>query len=140
MLYPHFTVYTQIYTTFFMVALTKGPPSSLSCGSLQVSTVASNSLTVRWQKPQITGRSDFYYTLKHTNPDDPFGDLIVTFPKITTPPNQVQVSQEITGLRPDTEYHIEVSVHNGVSDQDPDNAPDRVCEIRETTSEGSKLG
>ena len=44
----------------------------------------------------------------------------------------------VENLRPDTTYSITVSVHNGVSDQDPDNAGNRECSVAATTIQGSK--
>jgi hypothetical protein len=44
----------------------------------------------------------------------------------------------IENLQPDTTYSITVSVHNGVSDQDPDNARNRQCSIVATTLQGSE--
>ena len=41
-----------------------------------------------------------------------------------------------SGLRADTEYIIRVSVHNGVSDLDGENADDRRQQVQVTTPEG----
>lgn len=71
----------------------------------------------------------------HTNPDDMFGDLIVANAKLTS--TDSEVTQTIADLRPDTDYRVEVSVHNGVSDKDPDNAHKRICSIS-TTTEGER--
>ena len=44
----------------------------------------------------------------------------------------------VRNLQPDTTYSITVSVHNGVSDQDPENARLRECTFIATTSQGSE--
>ncbi len=92
----------------------------------------STSITVLWQSPTTTGRGDYFYTIKYTNPDDPAGNLLVYQQRYK--PNAITV----TGLRPATGYRIEVSVHNGVSDQDPDGAPQRTCQVSGMTTEGRK--
>ena len=43
----------------------------------------------------------------------------------------------IDNLQPDTTYWITVSIHNGVSDQDPGNAKLRECSFAATTLQGS---
>ena len=48
------------------------------------------------------------------------------------------VTFTVTELTPFTAYIIRVSVHNGVSDQDPGNANSRVSESLNKTMEGSE--
>ena len=50
-----------------------------------------------------------------------------------------QVSYQVTGLVPFTPYVLRVSVHNGVSDLDPDGAGGRETEVTATTLEIRKF-
>ena len=50
----------------------------------------------------------------------------------------MQETYTIDNLQPDTTYLITVSIHNGVSDQDSDNARIRECTIIAKTLQGSK--
>ena len=49
------------------------------------------------------------------------------------------VSYEVTGLVHFTSYILRVSVHNGVSDLDPDGADGRVSEVTAMTEEARKF-
>ena len=49
------------------------------------------------------------------------------------------MSYEVTGLVPFTGYILRVSVHNGVSDLDPDEADGHVSEVTATTQEARKF-
>ena len=49
------------------------------------------------------------------------------------------VSYEVTGLVPFTSYVLRVSVHNGVSDLDPNRAGGRVSEVASMTEEARKF-
>ena len=49
------------------------------------------------------------------------------------------VTFTLTSLVPLTQYIIRVTTHNGVSDQDLDNADSRMCEITTVTREGGEL-
>ena len=46
----------------------------------------------------------------------------------------------VSGLRPLTNYTIRVTVHNGVSDQDPGGEQRRWCEVSGVTGDIRKLG
>ena len=48
-------------------------------------------------------------------------------------------SYTVENLQPDTTYSITISIHNGVSDQDAENAKLRECSIVVKTIRGSKL-
>ena len=81
-------------------------------------------MSVEWNKPSITGRDDYYYTLEYTG-----GESVKLI-------NQSQVvSHLITGLKPFTSYTISVTVANGVSDQDKQNESERKCTLIATTAE-----
>ena len=98
---------------------------------MAVSEVLAQSITVTWSRPnQADGRSDLYYTVEHSNPADTLGEYIGTTCKGSS-----STSHTFTGLRPGTEYCIQVSAHNGVSDQDPDGAHLRTVEECTKTNE-----
>ena len=103
------------------------PPTAMS--NLRVTRTTSTSITIRWT-PVRTGRPDYYYVVEHSDPDD-----------ISKYIHQDEVKSNryvLDNLRADTIYIIRVSVHNGVSDQDPENADDRMVTIRARTTEGRK--
>ena len=100
-----------------MIFLTE-PPSAPTSVSLPSAHVTTNRIRVTWSRlSQTGGRSDLYYTVEHSNPDDPLGQYIGTTCKGSSSTNHT-----FTGLRPGTQYCIRVNAHNGVSDQDPDGA------------------
>jgi len=79
------------------------------------------------------GSPVFYYVVEHSDPDDisryilRTQDLTATF-------------YILDDMRPVTTYIIRVSVRNSVSDQDPQNAAQRIVEIPTRTKEGHKIG
>jgi hypothetical protein len=104
------------------------PPPVSDC---DVSQRFDTAITIRWRTPaNCGGRSDCYYKIKINNGP----------PKRHSPlfrPNN-QESFTVENLQPDTTYSITVSIHNGVSDQDPDNARNRECLIVNKTLPGSE--
>ena len=103
------------------------PPTAMS--NLRVTRTTITSITVRWT-PVRTRRLDYYYVVEHSDPDD-----------ISKYIHQDEVKSNryvLDNLRPDTVYIIRVSVHNGVSDQDSENADDRIVEVDACTREGCK--
>ena len=85
-----------------------------------------------WEDPQVVGRSDYYYIIEYSDPDD--ASIYHRHNKDNIKGN----NYTLNNLRADTIYIIRVSVHNGVSDQDPENADDRMVTIRARTTEGRK--
>ena len=110
-----------------------GPPSA--CTGLTVDP-SKNSITVKWNRPAITGRED-YYNIHYSNPDRP-GSFIKhnSNPYISTSPI---LQYTVSGLRPLTNYSIRVTVHNGVSDQDLAGEEKRWCEVTATSGNICKL-
>ena len=97
--------------------------------NLRVTRTTITSITVRWT-PVRTGRPDYYYVVEHSDPDD-----------ISKYIHQDEVKSNryvFDNLRPGTVYIIRVSVHNGVSDQDSENADDRIVEVDARTREECK--
>ena len=104
------------------------PPISSSC---DVSQHFDTAVTIRWRSPaNCGGRSNCYYQIRINN------DSPQRHSPVFRPNNQETFT--VANLQPDTTYSISVSVHNGVSDQDPDNARNRECVIVATTLQGSK--
>ncbi len=88
-------------------------------------------MTLEWTRPEVTGRDDFYYTYQifdsdHILPDTP----------ITLPFTAFSYTEE--RLRPVTPYTFRIITHNGVSDQDKENAALRKVELVVKTKEGGK--
>ena len=112
------------------------PPSA--CTNVQVTERTDTSLTVSWSRPQITGgRTDLFYRVFHSDPDD-ISQLIMVEDNLMT--NNPTVMYEVTELRPFTSYIIRVTTHSGVSDEDSANDHLRQCEVSDTTMEGSEWG
>ena len=118
-----------------MLHIYSAPPGPVR--SLRAATVTDTSVTVTWTRPEVTGRSDFYYTLQYSDPDNAGAFLPVPPRRIDNQALTVTVS--ITGLRPNTPYTIRVTSHNGVSDQDTENAALRRVDIQVRTIEGGKV-
>ena len=110
-----------------------GPPSA--CRNLRVrqERTRANTITVRWERPLITGRDDYYYDIFYSDPELPGN-----FKKHNLNPfikNYPLVTYSVSGLRPLTNYTIRVVSCNGVSDQDPEGEKERRCEVLETTGD-----
>ena len=107
-----------------------GPPTAAR--NLQVTHSTSTNITVQWDPPVRTGRPDYYYVIEYSDPDDA---------SIYNRHNKDDVKgtrYTLDNLRADTIYIIQVSVHNGVSDQDSENADERIVQINARTMEGRK--
>ena len=104
------------------------PPTAMSI--LRVIRTTSTSITIQWDLPVRTGKPDYYYVIEYSDPDD-----------ISKYIHQDEVKNNryvLNNLRADTIYIIRVSVHNGVSDQDSENAHTRIVEVDARTREGCK--
>ena len=109
------------------------PP--VNCKSLQVvaERTQGNTITVRWERPEITGRDDFYYNIFYSEDNQ-------TFTQHNSRPYVKQdalVDYSVSGLRPLTIYTIRVITENGVSDQD-EGRQNRSCEVVTMTGDTSK--
>ena len=92
--------------------------------------LSATQIYVNWSSPtQTGGRSDLYYVVEHSDPDN-LGQFTGTSCKSSS-----ATSHEFSSLRPATQYCIRVSAHNGVSDQDSANAATRSVEDCTTTPE-----
>ena len=105
------------------------PPTISGCN---VSQAFDTGIAIRWTTPaDCGGRTDCYYQIKI---DD--GSPQQYSPPVFQPNTQETFTVE--NLQQDTTYQITVSVHNGVSDQDPENARNRECTFVAATVSGSK--
>ena len=109
------------------------PPTAVH--NLAVTNTASNSITVEWDPPLRTGEG-FYYVVQYSNPDDI--SMYNNHTNNFTDPSNCNC-YTLDNLRADTSYVIRVSVHNRVSDQDEENADQRVVEVSRRTTEGRKI-
>ena len=96
-------------------------------------TVYDTGAVLQWRNPpHCGGRTDCYYRISINNG-----------PAVRHDPTNFNFNALETytanNLQPDTTYSITVSIHNGVSDQDADNAKLRECQIVVTTIPGSKF-
>ena len=93
-----------------------------------------NTITVRWVRPEITGRDDFYYNIFYSEDNQ-------TFTQHNTrryAKRSLLVDYSLSGLRPLTSYTIRVTAENGVSDQE-ERGETRSCEVAGRTGDISKL-
>ena len=115
--------------TLIIILLFSAPPPRIP--ECTVSQRFDAGVTIQWTTPaNCGGRTDCYYQIKINNGS----------PKQYSPgfrPN-TQETYAIDNLQPDTTYSIIVSIHNGVSDQDSDNARFRECTIVTKTLQGSE--
>ena len=115
-----------------------GPPTTIT--NLTVTGTTSTTITVRFKRPTITGRSDYYYVVEYSDPDGVGEEYIQdNNSRLVNGNNQVTYTvagADSSGLQANTEYIVRVSVHNGVSDLDGENADDRRQQVQVTTPEG----
>ena len=116
---------------------TPGPPSA--CRNLRVyhPRTRANTITVRWDQPLITGRDNYHYYIYYSNPDIPENFTRHNRNPFIKDSSVVQYS--VSGLRPLINYTIRMTVHNGVSDQDPEGEQRRRCEVSGVTGDIRKL-
>jgi hypothetical protein len=110
------------------------PPSA--CRNIEVIARADTTITVSWNQPTTTGRTDYFYRVFHSDPVN-IGEFILASNNLID--SRATVTFTVTNLTPFTPYIIRVTTHNGVSDLDPDGANSRMCEISGTTIEGGEL-
>ena len=117
-----------VYNTYL---ITLAPPTAVRNPTVVRST--ENTITVRWERPANVGRDDYYYVVEYSKD---VGVVITSIGDLRDTGNTV--THIIEGLNPGTNYVITISVHNGVSDQDIENADKRKVQISAATREGSK--
>ena len=117
-----------------------GAPTAVR--DLRVNTKSDTSVIIKWNRPEIIGRDDFYYIIKYTdiaNLEDSLSNDPLSF-RLVDSASTVSFRLPSIGsgleLKPNTDYIIKVIVHNGVSDQEPENEPLRKRDISVKTKEG----
>ena len=106
------------------------PPTAVR--NLRVTCTTSTSITIRWDPSVRTGRPDYYIVVEHTDPDD-----ISKYIRHNKDEKK-STRYVLDNLRADTVYIIQVSVYNGVSDQDCENGDARITEVDARTREECK--
>jgi len=107
------------------------PPTAVR--NLRVSSKTNTSITIQWDPPSTTGRSDYYYIVEYSDPNNMSKYVQHNQERVTE-----TTMYNVTGLQPVTTYIIRISVHNGVSGNDSQNDDDRRQLIIDTTLDGSK--
>ncbi len=92
-------------------------------------------MTLEWTRPEVTGRDDFYYTYQIFDVDHILPDTPVRLP-FTASSSKITFTEN--RLRPVTPYTFRIITHNGVSDEDKENAALRRVELVVKTKEGGK--
>ena len=112
-----------------------GSPSA--CRNLLVNTARTqaNTIAITWERPLITGRDDFYYNIHYTDPDFPGEMGFIQHNHNPFIKDSPLAQYSLSELRPLTNYTIRVTVHNGVSDQDPGGKEERMCQVSTTTGD-----
>ena len=109
------------------------PPNN--CKSLQAvaERTRGNTITVRWERPEITGRDDLYYNIFYSVDNQ-------TFTQHNRRPyvkHDSLVDYSVSGLQPLTTYTIRVIPENGVSVQE-EGGQSRSCEVVARTGDTSE--
>ena len=117
-----------------MIVYCVGPPSA--CRDLQVLEpwTRASSITIRWMRPLITGRDDYFYNVHYSS-----NGTFVQHNRSPLIKSGNFMEYTLSGLRVLTDFTIRVSVHNGVSDQDPSGEDQRRCEVNGTTGNISMI-
>ncbi len=90
-------------------------------------------ITVRWERPEITGRDDFYYNIFYSEDNH-------TFTQHNDSPYNKQdavVDYSVSGLHPLTTYTVRVSPENRVSGQEGEGGG-QSCEVVVRTGDTSE--
>ena len=89
-------------------------------------------MQVTWNASDTGGRTDMYYIVEHSDPDN-----LGQFMNPTCVQSSVS-SHTFSSMRAGTQYCIQVCTHNGVSDQDSANDATRCKEACDTMDEAGK--
>jgi len=102
------------------------PPTAVR--NLRVTNITNDTIIIEWDPP-LVGSPVLYYVVEHSDPDD-----ISKY--IHRTENLTATYYILDRMIAFTTYIIRVSVHNSVSDQDPENAAQRIVEISNRTEQG----
>ena len=112
--------------------ISSAPPPPMSGSGCNVSQQFDTRIDIQWITPaDCGGREDCFYLIKTGS-----GSPKRHSPSAFRPNSQEEFT--IRNLQPDTTYQITVSIHNGVSDQDPENVGHRECTFVAATVPGSE--
>ena len=100
------------------------PPTAVR--NLSVVSSSETEVVVRWEAPDELGRTDYYYSVSRSIPDD-IGNFQTLNDRLTNTASNVTF--RVTNLVPFTAYMIRVSVHNGVSQNDSANDQLRISAV-----------
>ncbi len=122
-------MYIRLYVEMCVCRHTALPKN---CKSLEVVTerTRGNTITVRWERPDIIGRDDFYYNIFYSEDNH----------TLTQHNSRAYVKQDavvdysVSGLQPLTTYTIRVVPENGVSG----GGQSRGCEVVDMTGDTSE--
>ncbi len=109
------------------------PPGPIT--DLKTTANTSTSVTLEWTRPEVTGRDDFYYTYQIFDPDHILPD---TPRRLSFNASSPTITYTEDRLRPVTPFTFRIITHNGVSDEDKENAALRKVELVVKTKEGGK--
>ena len=109
------------------------PPGPVT--DLKTTANTSTSVTLEWTRPEVTGRDDFYYTYQIFDPDHILPD---TPRRLSFTASSPTITYTEDRLRPVTPFTFRIITHNGVSDEDKENAALRKVELVVKTKEGGK--
>lgn len=116
----------------FCLLIHTAPPGG--CGGVDVILTRATTITIAWDKPEIIGREDYYYTVYSRQ-------LLALSGNTTSYVNASdRVEYTVTDLQPSTEYLFRVIVHNGVSDQVVGNEVSRSCHVVASTTDVGGCG
>ena len=104
--------------------------------NLRVHELTQTTVTLRWEKPSITSRDDFYYEIFRSEENTVSEYTLLTRLRGDT---RATVEYRDAQLTPATTYVYRVIVHNGVSYQDSLNVHLRTREVTDTTLDGCKF-
>lgn len=116
-----------------MLYLCAAPPGSIT--NLNNRETTNNSITITWNRPAVTGRSDFYYEILVSVSNERTRTVVDSYYQ----DSRSMVDYTISDLRAFTSYAIFVVTHNGVSGQDQENEDRRTVQVTGDTKEGGEL-
>ncbi len=133
MSYKYICVCSLLYCTTLICPLHAAPPSSCSGLLVVEEKTRGTTITVRWERPEITGRDDFYYNIFYSEDNR-------TFTQHNDSPYNKQdilVDYSVSDLRPLTTYTVRVSPDNKVSGREGEGGG-RSCEVTARTGDTSE--
>ena len=107
------------------------PPNE--CTNLVVISTSDKNIVIQWNRPTITGGLHLFYKVLRSDLNR-LGEFIVVDENFVN--TNAVVTYNITNLVPFQMYHLRVTTHNNVSNEDAANDHHRVCEVTASTRQG----